>query len=759
MRLLVVAEHPGIGSLLPALRLLVERGHDVHVAFEEVRSPESMRELEELARECPGLTVGDLPEAEGSWSALARQLRSGIDYLRYLEPRYREAAALRARARRKAPPFLRGIGDVAARGGPSGVRMAKRALEAVERSLEPPPAVTSYLRERRPDVLCPLHLLPIGTAHADYLRAARRQGIRSVFPVRGWDNLTNKGLLRDSPDLVLVWNALQAEEAAELHGVPRERIRLTGAPSVDHWFDWRPSRARADFCREVGLRADRPIVLYVCSSGFVAPDEVGFVRGWIDGLRARGGRWAEVGFLVRPHPLNAAQWADAELDGPQVRVWPRFGEDPGDEAARRNYFDSIHHAAAVVGINTTAQIEGAIVGRPVHTLLAEEFRDTQQGTLHFQHLRGHVYEARTPAEHAAQLEESLDGRDDEERNAAFLERFVRPNGLDRQATIEVVEAIEALAARPAPRAEREPATAALVRLALRPIAARAARQEAARRARPAAQATPVRELRRAVRSLVRDRSGVPVVAGPWRDDEVGELLCWIPHLRWAQEQSSRLGERLFVVSRASSAAWYDGIGAGRVDAEELEGGDRGIAAAFGFGSRAFRRIDASAVARVRGELAAGSDWPVLHAPLQVPDPPTGLDLPDDALVARIDGVPSAVAEAALGAGRPVVHVRALAGAGRAGETAAIAHAAGYVGTSSADAAIALLAGVPALLLVAEHREAEELAGHARQLDGPRYGRLRVVAVGASPAEVTRASVELFQPALQRAGTAGGQSRR
>ena len=37
---------------------------------------------------------------------------------------------------------------------------------------------------------------------------------------------------------------------------------------------------------EVGLRADRPIVLYLCSSEFVAPNEVGFVRGWIDRLRA-----------------------------------------------------------------------------------------------------------------------------------------------------------------------------------------------------------------------------------------------------------------------------------------------------------------------------------------------------------------------------------------------------------------------------------------------------------------------------------------
>ena len=63
-------------------------------------------------------------------------------------------------------------------------------------------------------------------------------------------------------------------------------------------------------------------MLYVCSSGFVVRNgEVDFVRSWIQGLRDRGGRVAEAGFLIRPHPLNAAQWADADLDGDQVRVY------------------------------------------------------------------------------------------------------------------------------------------------------------------------------------------------------------------------------------------------------------------------------------------------------------------------------------------------------------------------------------------------------------------------------------------------------
>src|SRR5581483_7674650 len=252
-------------------------------------------------------------------------------------------------------------------------------------------------------------------------------------------------------------------------------------------------------CREVGLRADRPIVLYVCSSGFVARDEVSFVRDWIRKLRAHGEPFADVGFLVRPHPLNAAQWSDADLGDPHATVWPRFGEAPHDEQSQANFFDSIYHSAAVVGINTTAQIESAIVGRPTHTLLADEFLETQQGTLHFHYLKddefGLLHVGRTFDEHAHQLEESLLGREDDGRNERFLRRFVRPVGLDRAATDLVVDAIEELAAKPAPKPEHGPAYGSLARALMRPFATRLSKHAHERAQRDAVRATPLDELK------------------------------------------------------------------------------------------------------------------------------------------------------------------------------------------------------------------------------------------------------------------------
>ncbi len=551
MRILFVLEHPGVGPLVPALRLLHERGHSIHLAARRVKFGHAHNELQGLADECERITYGKLPT--GRDTPLARDVRFALDYRRYLEPRYRDSPKLRARAARSAPPRLS--------------RLPGPALRALERSLAPPELVTRYLAVERPDVLLVTPLIDLGSRQADWLRAGKRLGIRTGFPVFSWDNLTNKGLVRDEPDLVLVWNDLQAREAEELHGISRDRIRITGAPVCDPWFDRRPSRTREDFAREVGLDPAKPIVLYLCSSEFVAPNEVEFVPRWLERLRSRGGLLAEAGYLIRPYPDTAQRWVTAGIDGPQVSVWPRFGEGPHDETTRANYFDSLYHAAAVVGINTTAQIEAAIAGRPVHTVLADEFRATQEGTLHFRYLEadefGLLHVGRTWDEHAAQLEASLREEGDDGRNERFLRRFVRPLGLDRPATELVADAIEELGARPAPQPERGPAYGPVVRA----LAARLAR----RSKRPREQAAPggpLRELRRAVDRLARGTR--PIVAGPWTGDEIGELLYWIPFLRWAQTANIGLRERLYVPRDPAHEAWYAGIGAG---AEPPEGAE------------------------------------------------------------------------------------------------------------------------------------------------------------------------------------------
>jgi hypothetical protein len=109
----------------------------------------------------------------------------------------------------------------------------------------------------------------------------------------------------------------------------------------------------------------------------------------------------------------------------------------------------VHHSAAVVGLNTSAQLEAGILGRPVLTILAPEFAAGQQGTLHFSYLLkeqgGFVDVAPDFDTHRRQLAAAVGGDYDRHGIRTFIGQFLRPQGIDRPATPFMVEAIEQFA--------------------------------------------------------------------------------------------------------------------------------------------------------------------------------------------------------------------------------------------------------------------------------------------------------------------------
>jgi hypothetical protein len=229
-------------------------------------------------------------------------------------------------------------------------------------------------------------------------------------------------------------------------------VTATGAGLFDTWFDRRPSGPRNDFVRAMGLDPARPYVVFLGSSPFVtnhSEDEVRFVERWIQALRASPDeRVRDVSVVVRPHPVGKG-WRDADLSRfESAVVWPRHSERPVTAEEHDTFYDSLAHSAAVVGINTTAMIEAAVIGKSVLTVLAPEFG--QESTLHFHYLReengGFLHVASSLAEHAQQLGRVLEDRaEDAEQRRRFVESFVRPHGLDRPATPIFADAVERLA--------------------------------------------------------------------------------------------------------------------------------------------------------------------------------------------------------------------------------------------------------------------------------------------------------------------------
>lgn len=215
------------------------------------------------------------------------------------------------------------------------------------------------------------------------------------------------------------------------------------------------------------------------------------MTGWLERLREHPDPvLREIGVLVRPHPKRGTQWRDVDLSVfGNVAVWPREGAMVVDERARADFYDSIFHSVAAVGLNTSAMIEAGIVGRPVHTLLVPEYWESQAGTLHFRYLTevggGLLQVAHTWEEHFAQLAASARSAGSPAEPArTFVESFVRPHGLGVAASPILADSLERLADRSAAASPASIRSEHLRRVLVRPVArwaAAARKREAGRR--------------------------------------------------------------------------------------------------------------------------------------------------------------------------------------------------------------------------------------------------------------------------------------
>jgi hypothetical protein len=449
LRFLFVMHYPGYLRYFDStIRRLIADGHHVDLVFDSPdKQPEGVEAVRDIDR---GIDIlGRMPIRRDVWATITRGVRGAIDYLRYRHPDFRDTPYLRDRMRSALPGLLAFLArrSTTSRGN---VRRWVRCLQTCERAIPSYPEIEHFIASRQPDAVLVTPLVTDCSPQADVIKSAQALGIPTALCVASWDHLTTKGLIRVEPDLVAVWNEEQRAEALEYHGIPDTRLVVTGAQPFDKWFDWQPTTREA-FCAKVGLRADRPFVLFVGSTASISdPDaELHFVRRWIEAVR-RQPELRDVGILVRPHPYNIGHWGTVEFpDLENVAVYPRRA-NPVNESDRQDYFDSFVHCETVVGVNTTAMIEAAIVGRTVHSVLADEFRDTQEGTLHFRYLLaengGFLRVAYSMDEHARQVVETLRTPDvGHAACARFVARFIRPQGLDVPSTPRLTAALEQLA--------------------------------------------------------------------------------------------------------------------------------------------------------------------------------------------------------------------------------------------------------------------------------------------------------------------------
>ena len=460
--LFAVRQKKNVDAFLETLRQLVERGHAVTLT---VQDPGFRKRL--------GATLDDMgvqivrgPTARvDRWMEVAPLLRTMSDCLHYLQPQLRGALKLRTRAvhtlRRELslPETDEGLAAALSHIPAAQVDRLQAILTLAEAQLPTDPVYDEFLAQQAPDLVLVSPLVHFGCGQDDLVASARARGIPVGMLAFSWDNLSTKTRLHVAPDRMFVWNEWQRREAEALHGFPPERVVVVGAPRFDGFFGLQPVMTRDDFHRPLGLDPTHVTLLYVCSSAFVSDGELVFVRDWLARLRRDGNaRLRDANVIVRPHPdidlleesaferltwpllPKASAYTARPFDDPRAIVL-----HTGDQG--QALFECIYHSAAVVGLNTSAELEAAIVGRPVFTVLAgREVASGQEGTVHFHYLLedhgGCVRVGRTLDEHAAQLGAELDAPSDPSRLQEFAQSFLRPLGRDVRVASALAEAVE-----------------------------------------------------------------------------------------------------------------------------------------------------------------------------------------------------------------------------------------------------------------------------------------------------------------------------
>jgi hypothetical protein len=424
-----------------ALVALHDRGHRLLLArpdrYTEVWVPKALRGSKRVTT-----ALHPFRRTDGLDQPM-RILRSTRDFARYNAPPLVEAHANRERAYERMLRSVVGKQRSLEREGPvppvAYDAATGSAIDSVFRELESlVPAddgAARFLEGQKLDAVIVVARVNLAARDTEIVKAAVTLGIPTGLVVYSWDNLSSKGLVHVRPDRLFVWNEVQADEAERLHAIPRDRVVVTGAVRFDSMFERSPSSDREGLLRELGLDPSRKTVLYLGSSAFVAPREPEFVERWAaaapEGLN----------LLVRPHPGTAEDAAWRTVAGAVVA--PSVVRD-----RPQDLFDQIFASDAVVGLNTSAEIEAAIVGRPVLTVKAGELAPGQEGSFHFRYLLaeegGFVRTAGTLEEHVTQLEEAIAADPLAAERRRFLESFVRPRGLDRPAGPLLADEIEML---------------------------------------------------------------------------------------------------------------------------------------------------------------------------------------------------------------------------------------------------------------------------------------------------------------------------
>lgn len=451
MKILFVIAHDGlVRHIGRVIEQAVAAGHEVTLTVGKKKKGLVTQQLDELCA-IPGIRTTKFFKANFVWRRILKTTRALLDIGIYFRPDH-PSPELVNRYKKILPPGVLALLTRPLTRRLVASRTFRHFLRLVEMWAPPPGVIRESLQKLKPDVVVTTPYLFPATGDIDYLKAAAREKIPTCAAIPSWDNFSTKGTAHVPVDRLFVWNEELKAEAVGLHGIKASAITITGATTFDHLFKWSAKQTRQEFCTSAGIPDDKPVLLYLCSSGSIARNEAEVVRQFAHAL-ARHEATRNCLLLVRPHPLNSSIWETTTPMPENVRVYPGKGDLPDNPKSIGIYCHSIHYSEAMVGLNTSAFLEASVLDRACMALptVGEFYEQERFG--HFKHLANgnFIHRPDSLLEAAELLGELIVRKEDPLREArcAFVKHFLRPHSLALDASTVMLDAIVEAASSPA----------------------------------------------------------------------------------------------------------------------------------------------------------------------------------------------------------------------------------------------------------------------------------------------------------------------
>ena len=226
----------------------------------------------------------------------------------------------------------------------------------------------AYFDHYKPDLVFAPDVFHPDDVHC--LAEAKRRRIRTVGMVRSWDNITNKGLFRIKPDLLIVNNEIIRDEAIRYEDVKEKNIFISGLPQFDYYLN-EPRSGREEFFRRINFDSKKPLVLFSPWGGRFIDTDWQILQILKDAM-ANGEIPQDLQFLVRMPPNDTIPMGSFVPDEHFRIEYPSrqfqngvYRDQEMDRPAMVHLADSLYYSGLVIAYMTSLNIDACAFDKPI----------------------------------------------------------------------------------------------------------------------------------------------------------------------------------------------------------------------------------------------------------------------------------------------------------------------------------------------------------------------------------------------------------